>query len=536
MSQENHARDADQPKHRQVYEHLQRAITSGEYKIGDRVPSEAALVKQFDISRPTVARALRDLEASKLVQRRHGSGTYVIYSPETKGGVLGLLIPGLGQGEIFEPICNRVAQSVQAHNYSLLWGDFSSENHSREVERSEALCRHYIDNRVAGVFFQPIEFSERMKEASRHIVELLEDAGIPIVLIDADFADYPARSRFDLVGIDNRRAGYTLTQHLLQLGRRRIEFVGRSKSASTIDARIEGYQTALFENEIIPQRDWIHRVETIDETFVKSILEAGPPQAIVCGTDFTAAEVMRDLLKLGVRVPHDIAVVGVDDLKYANALSVPLTTIRQPCVAMADAAVDTMIWRISNPSQPPRTVLLDFELVVRESCGNKPATKPQGDSFFMTQHESDYRRVADASETTRFLDGSAVEIIRFPKRKQPPRYALFDFDGTLSLIREGWPEVMVPMMVEALQATDSDESAEDLEKLANDFVGELTGKQTIYQMIRLVDEIEKRGGQAEEPTVYKRRYDDLFDYVLLVGAAGQVKLHAASCQFVEQLD
>lgn len=126
----------------------------------------------------------------------------------------------------------------------------------------------------------------------------------------------------------------------------------------------------------------------------------------------------------------------------------------------------------------------------------------------MMQHEDDYRRVVSSAGATRFLDGSAVEIIRAPRRESPPRYALFDFDGTLSLIREGWPEVMVPQMVAALQATGTAESAEQLEQVAHEFVGELTGKQTIYQMIRLVEEIERRGGRAEQPEVYKQRYHD----------------------------
>lgn len=127
----------------------------------------------------------------------------------------------------------------------------------------------------------------------------------------------------------------------------------------------------------------------------------------------------------------------------------------------------------------------------------------------MAQHEADYRRVVDNVGSTRFLDDSAVEVIHPPRRRRPPQYALFDFDGTLSLIREGWPEIMVPMMVEALEATGTDESNDELEQLASDFVGELTGKQTIYQMIRLVEEIERRGGRAEGPAVYKQRYLDL---------------------------
>jgi phosphoglycolate phosphatase-like HAD superfamily hydrolase len=124
-------------------------------------------------------------------------------------------------------------------------------------------------------------------------------------------------------------------------------------------------------------------------------------------------------------------------------------------------------------------------------------------------YEDDYQRVVKDSGPARYLPGTSVEIIRPPVNQQQPQHVLFDFDGTVSLIREGWPEVMVPMMVRILQATGTQESAESLRALVADFVGELTGKQTIYQMIRLVEEIEKRGGKAEDPVVYKQMYLDL---------------------------
>jgi len=121
-------------------------------------------------------------------------------------------------------------------------------------------------------------------------------------------------------------------------------------------------------------------------------------------------------------------------------------------------------------------------------------------------YEDDYRPLAAKPESTRFLDGSNVEIIRDHPARQPPRHVLFDFDGTLSLIREGWPEVMVPMMVEVLQATGTDESAESLRELVFEFVMQLNGKQTIYQMIHLAEEVRRRGGRPEEPVVYKQAY------------------------------
>jgi phosphoglycolate phosphatase-like HAD superfamily hydrolase len=106
-----------------------------------------------------------------------------------------------------------------------------------------------------------------------------------------------------------------------------------------------------------------------------------------------------------------------------------------------------------------------------------------------------------------------LEIIT-PKKATHARVALFDFDGTLSLIRAGWMEVMVPMMVEELLATRSGESEAQITEVVREFVGRLTGKQTIYQMIALVEEIEKRGGKADDPIVYKKRYLDLLQEMI----------------------
>lgn len=86
------------------------------------------------------------------------------------------------------------------------------------------------------------------------------------------------------------------------------------------------------------------------------------------------------------------------------------------------------------------------------------------------------------------------------------RHALFDFDGTISLIREGWQEVMESMMVENLMETPEHESESDIKSIVREYITELTGKQTIYQMIRLCEEITIRGCQPPDPLVYKQKY------------------------------
>jgi len=88
------------------------------------------------------------------------------------------------------------------------------------------------------------------------------------------------------------------------------------------------------------------------------------------------------------------------------------------------------------------------------------------------------------------------------------RVVLFDFDGTISLIRSGWMNVMVPMMVEILLDLKTGESEEELRGVVEDFVWKLTGKETIYQMIAFAEAVEKRGGKALDPLVYKKMYLD----------------------------
>jgi len=102
-----------------------------------------------------------------------------------------------------------------------------------------------------------------------------------------------------------------------------------------------------------------------------------------------------------------------------------------------------------------------------------------------------------------------IEHLRPGVSAKHARVVLFDFDGTLSLIRAGWVDVMVPMMVEELLKLNTGESEESLRALVEDFVARLTGKQTMYQMIELADQVRARGGKPEDPLVYKRRYLDL---------------------------
>jgi len=355
-------------KYRQIFERLQEDICSGHYKPGNRLPSEAELVRRFSASRMTVFRAMRELQSLGLVTRRVGSGTFVSASPTRGSHIFGLLIPELGQTEIFEAICKGMMEAQEAMHHSLLWGNSVSKEQDKE-KAAEQLCDYYISQKVSGVFFAPVEFSTNRFQANHRIVAAFDRARIPVVLLDRCLEPYPQRSKYDLVGIDNRRAGFLAAEHLIRAGAKRIALFARPNSAPTVDARIAGYREALLSQPGKPGRDLVTIGEASDAKFVKSIMKKDRPDAFVCANDITAGDLMHTLISLGWRIPKDIRIVGIDDVKYARLLPVPLTTLHQPCRDLGRIALAVMLDRIANPDLPPRDVLLRCELIVRKSCG-----------------------------------------------------------------------------------------------------------------------------------------------------------------------
>ena len=179
------------------------------------------------------------------------------------------------------------------------------------------------------------------------------------------------------MGIDNRRAGYLITEHLLRLGSRRIAFVGVANAAATVDARASGYREALAAWDLAYQPALVRRLDPADAAAVRGLMESVRPEALVCANDWTAARVMHTLLELGHAVPGDVRLVGIDDVEYAALLPVPLTTLRQPTRQIGAAALAAMLDRVAGAELPTRDILLHGTLIVRRSCGAPEARRPE---------------------------------------------------------------------------------------------------------------------------------------------------------------
>ncbi len=355
------------PRYRQIYDELHADLRSGRFKVGDRLPSEAELGKRYGVSRITIAKAVNELQHQGLVSRRAGSGTHVLPVSQARGHIFGLLIPDLGRTEIFEPICHGMMQSPLSRSHSLLWGHSMGEGTEQE-QQAEELAQQFISQHVSGIFFAPLEFTPEKDVVNWRIARAVDKARIPLVLLDRCYAKAFERTPHDLVGINNHRAAYQLTEHLVRNGSKRIAFFARRRSASTVTERIQGYRDALYAHG---QRatDLVRRGDPRDTAFVQLLITAGNPDAIVCANDLTAALLMGTLSSLGVSVPDQVRIVGIDDVKYASMLPVPLTTQHQNCGDIGSTAFATMLQRLQWPSLPVRDVLLQTHTVVRRSCG-----------------------------------------------------------------------------------------------------------------------------------------------------------------------
>jgi len=365
-----------QPKYQQIIESLRASIAAGQYRNGSRMPSEAELVRRFGVSRMTVVKAMQQLQQEGLLVRRTGSGSFASSGANGQKPVFGLLIPDLGETEIFEPICKGMARSSDSYGHSLSWGHSLANNANKE-EEAEHLCRQYIDQKITGVFFAPLEFSRHRDQVNHRILRLLRAAHIPVILLDRCVLQYPERSDYDVVGLDNRRAGYTVADHLLRNGAQHIAFLAEPGSAETVDDRIAGYREALFAHGRALTKSLVLRQDGSDLAAIQSALKEHRIDAIQCANDHTAAKLMRSLLSLGVRIPEDVRIAGVDDVKYAGLLPVPLTTVHQPCLDIGAVAIAAMKERISNPQLPGRSITLNGHLVVRQSCGAELANPAQ---------------------------------------------------------------------------------------------------------------------------------------------------------------
>lgn len=356
--------DVSKSKWMEIFEFLQKSVRNGDYPKNAPLPSENALMKKFGVSRITAARAMDELCRRGIVFRKRGSGTFATGVTCQTAGQIGLILPGMSFGEIFPVICQSLMRFAQNDGYSIVLGDISSSRPSVRAREVCSVARQFVAQGIAGVIFQPLAFLRTPERVTKEILTQFREAGIPVVLIDRDTGQ--TGGDCDFVGIDNLNAGRSLGVHLAERGAKRIHFLMRPKCASVIRDRRDGVLSALAERGM--KADVIV-AEPDDQTVLRPLFgkRKGRPDAVICESDYVAAQLNNTLASFGLSVPKDVRVAGFDDLRCAVYATPNLTTVHQPCEDIARMAYQTLCERMRDRSLPVRRILLPAPLVIRES-------------------------------------------------------------------------------------------------------------------------------------------------------------------------
>ncbi len=202
------------------------------------------------------------------------------------------------------------------------------------------------------------------------LVKKLMKTDIPFIVLGR-----PMQSGVSYIDVDNVSGGYLATLHLIRLKRQRIGAIHCSLLTTTGLDRKEGYLKALHERNIPIREELTAEGDYSEPSGYRAMLQILPhhPDAVFVGNDMMARGAIRAIQEAGLSVPNDIAVVGFDDLPPAVSASPLLTTIRQPISRLGACAVDILLDMIEHGPQPPQRVMMDVELVVRESSGERIA-------------------------------------------------------------------------------------------------------------------------------------------------------------------
>jgi LacI family transcriptional regulator len=322
-----------------------------------------------NVSVATVSNALNssDRVSPELLARVRAAVEKLSFTPHAgarslrkrSSGLLGLVV-----GDITNPFFSDLFEAVEAaaaaSGYLVVLC-----NSSERSEREEAHLKMLRTQRIDGLILAPTG------AASMNRAALLAQLEVPIVLVDRAMDGLG----YDAVVLDNRKAGFEATNHLIARSHRRIGLVNGPEIVRTAADRLQGYREALlsaglsFDPALVRDAGFQERPAYDALSGLMDLAE--PPTAIFATNNLMTIGVVTALADRGLSCPEDLSLVGIDDLPWADAVLPRLTTIAQPVRAMGETALTLLAERIAGTRLGPgTTTVLAPRLVVRRSCGS----------------------------------------------------------------------------------------------------------------------------------------------------------------------
>lgn len=321
------------------------------------------IARAANVSHSTVSRALRNSpmvrhETRDLIRKIADEKGYTVSAVARslvtrRTNTIGVVVTTVANPFVGEVVAG-IEEVAVAHGYSLFLANCHADPH-REV----GVVRSFQERRVDGILVN----SSRVGAL---YMPLLQEMNIPIVLINNQHPGEFVHS----VRIDNLSSGREATRHLVDLGHKRIGYLGNQYGLQADTERFAGYRQILEETDIGFQPHLVAHSEGGPEggmhAMERLLALSSPPTAIFCYNDMMAIGAMRAAREHGLRVPADLSVVGLDDLFLASYTDPPLTTVQQPKQQMGCLAARILLELLAG-EKPESPVIMEGKLIVRQS-------------------------------------------------------------------------------------------------------------------------------------------------------------------------
>lgn len=371
------------PLHVQLFDQLRYHIQSGHWAPGSRILSETELQRQLKISRSTIRQALNNAEAAGLIKRVPGRGTFVARTAPGNDvqRLIGYVTVDFLSNHFQYELLIGAEQAAKAKGYRIV---FSTSNN--DLAEEDRLLDHLIQDKVAGLLIWPV----LPNSMARRLVHIAQQKIIPVTLMDRTLPGLAC----DCVTSNNYEGAYQATDHLIKLGHQRVVFLSRPiLQLSTVAERLRGYQDAMYHSGLTPPDPWLVGIdEEMHSNYAFSAYTGGQgteikqireylrhptrPTAIFAMNDLIALQVLKAASQEHIRVPHDLMLVGFDNMDITAHLEVPLTTVTQDCFTLGQRAAEFLIERIEGYGGPPRQEVVPTQLEIRAST-SLASTQPE---------------------------------------------------------------------------------------------------------------------------------------------------------------
>lgn len=334
------------PKYIKMKNIIEDLIGKSELKPGERIPTENELSRDYNVSRHTVRKALELLEREGKLEKKQGIGTFYCGNNQKKSGNIGFVSISL-HDYIFADILHGVDDRLHQNGYQIILGN-SKDDQKRETE----ILKTFLQKNVEGLIIEPAKSAKAYPNIP--LLKKFIDRNIPVVLLDSKVDG----NKFNSITIDDFKGGYLATEHLIDMGHKRIAIIYKAVHKPALD-RLKGYKKAMkvkgltvndrfitpyYNSEFENVTGFAEEIKSI----INGLVEFEQPTAIFCFNDQIAVLVNELLQAKGLNVPEDISLVGFDNSSLVDLNKIAITSVAHPRDKAGDLAAKIVLSQIEN--------------------------------------------------------------------------------------------------------------------------------------------------------------------------------------------